>query len=195
MLAELQSYGFRVAPYAIIRKKEDALAFARRHGFPVVVKLAGGEHKTDVGGVLLNIYDEEMLASALSYFKRKFKRKPLLIQKQITDGLELYMGIKADETFGRVVLFGLGGVYVEVFKDVTSRVCPIDKTEAERMVHELRSSKLLEGYRGRKFNVEAITEALVKLCRFAEKKKAKEIDLNPIMLTEEEAIVVDARMR
>ncbi|RME79618.1 MAG: acetyl-CoA synthetase [Methanobacteriota archaeon] len=194
LFAKLQSYGIEVAPYFIVRKEADVERAVSAIGYPLVVKLASGEHKTDIGGVVTNIYTEEMLYTTLAYFRRKFKNKPLLFQKQINEGIEVYVGIKRDENFGNVIVLGLGGIYVEVFKDISARICPIREEDVYEMVEELKSRKVLLGYRGEGVNIEALAKLMVRLCRFARVERIMELDLNPVKVSKRAAVVLDARV-
>ncbi len=192
----LEKYGISVPPYKIIRSLKEAKEAFEEINPPVVLKVWSEKikHKSDVGGVVVDIWDEKMLISSYKFLASKFKGAPLLIQKQINKGIELFMGIKKDEIFGRMLIFGLGGIYVEVFKDITGRICPINGEDFKEMVNELKSKKILLGYRGRKVNIKRLEEIAKKLCKIAEKENINEIDLNPIKVNEKEAYVLDVRI-
>jgi succinyl-CoA synthetase beta subunit len=193
VLKILEENGFYVAPYKIVKDFQEALSYAEYVNYPVVMKLPIQEHKTDKGAVVLDIYTEKMLEASWHYFKQKFKAEEIMIQKQIKEGIELYAGIKHDENFGKVMLFGLGGIYIEIFKDITSRLCPITKHEAFEMINEIKAHKIFN-YRGRNVNVEALVNFLVKLSKFALKEDVKEMDINPFKISEK-CIIIDARLR
>ncbi|MEM4296171.1 MAG: acetate--CoA ligase family protein [Candidatus Anstonellales archaeon] len=191
-LAFLERAGFHVSPYKIVKSFDDAVGYANKIGYPVVMKLSSEEHKTDIGGVILDIYTDKMLGAAWHYFENKFKGREVMVQKQIKEGIELYAGIKYDDSFGTILLFGLGGIYIEIFKEIETRLCPINKEEAEEMINELKVGKLLNK-RGKTFNKDALINFLVKLSKIAVEKNIKEMDINPFKL-EKECIIIDARL-
>ena len=184
--------------------KKEALNFAKRTGHPLVLKISSPDilHKTDVGGVKIGIENERDLKRAfdeilfsLKEKKPKAKIEGMLIQKQIF-GKEVVVGMKRDLAFGPVLMFGLGGIFVEILNDVAFRVAPISKREALKMIREIKSFKILKGFRGEKpVNVEKIAEIIVKVSKLSLKEeKIQEIDLNPIIANEKGAQVVDARV-
>ena len=145
-----------------VKNLNQAIAAAKEIGFPVVLKVISPDilHKTDVGGVILDIDDPEHLEK--SYFKMlpnlkkrvpNAKIKGFLIQKMIESGREVVVGGKKDKQFGQVVMFGTGGIFVEVFDDVSFRVVPIEKKDAEEMIAETKGYKILKGYRGKKYSI------------------------------------------
>jgi len=163
-----------------------------RLGYPLVMKLDTPEHKTDIGGVVVGI---NSLDEALRVYKRLLKTsKEIVVQKQ-AKGIELSLGVKKDPVFGQVVMFGLGGVFIELYKDVVFRVCPISKAEAKDMINELKSIKLLKGFRGaEKVNIELLAELVKSLSVMAVKSDIKELDINPIFASGNDLIIVDARL-
>lgn len=169
---------------------------------PVALKIISSDivHKTDSGCLKTNINDKKELLEAYSTIlgnakKMKAKVQGMLIQ-EMAKGNEVIVGIKRDPQFGPVIAFGLGGVFVEILKDVSLKVCPITKKDAEDMINEIKGKKILEGYRGGKAaNKKEIIEILVKISEMAVKnEKIKELDLNPIMIDEKKAVIVDARI-
>ena len=161
----LKKYGIAVAKYKIINNKEELIKAYDEIKAPVVLKVWSKKysHKSDIGGVVLDIWNKEMLMQSYSYLRKKFGKSKILMQKQIKKGLELYIGMKKDEIFGNMIVFGLGGVYVEVFRDVSYRICPISKEDFYDMVEELKAKKILFGYRGKKVNLEAVRRIVQKL--------------------------------
>lgn len=200
----LSKYKIPFCETYLVNSKREALMLAKKLGFPVVLKVFSPDilHKTDVGGVKIGIENERDLKRAfdeilfsLKEKKPKAKIEGMLIQKQIF-GKEVVVGMKRDLAFGPVLMFGLGGIFVEILNDVAFRVAPITKREALKMIREIKSFKILKGFRGEKpVNVEKIAEIIVKVSKLSLKEeKIQEIDLNPIIANEKGAQVVDARV-
>jgi Acyl-CoA synthetase (NDP forming) len=119
----------------------------------------------------------------------------MLVQKMARKGIELIIGGKKDPQFGHMVVLGLGGVYVEIFRDITARICPVRKEDVEEMIRELKAHPLITGTRGEKpINKEALVRLIIKTCKFIEKEDIKELDLNPVIFDSEGCDIVDARM-
>ncbi len=188
----LRKEGLAVVPYNVVVSEKEAVVAARKIGFPVVMKIVSEEHthKTDVGGVVTHINDEEDVGAAYHRLSKISKR--VMVQKQL-EGVEVVVGVKLDPTFGHVVMFGLGGIFVEVLKDVSFRVCPITLRDAGSMVKEIKGSKVLAGYRGKKINLEEFKKLLVEVSRVAPANDIREMDLNPVILGEK-PYIVDARL-
>ena len=200
----LLKYKIPLCTSYLVTSKKEAIDFAQKIGFPVVLKVFSPDilHKTDVGGVKIGIENERDLKRAfdeilfsLKEKKPKAKIEGMLIQKQIF-GKEVVVGMKRDLAFGPVLMFGLGGIFVEILNDVAFRVAPITKREALKMIREIKSFKILKGFRGEKpVNIEKIAEIIVKVSKLSLKEeKIQEIDLNPIIANEKGAQVVDARV-
>ena len=153
-------------------------------------------HKSDVGGVVLNIRTEKHLALEFDRMMQIPDATAVMVQKMLK-GTELFIGAKYEERFGHVVLCGLGGIFVEVLKDVSSGLAPLSYAEAYSMIHSLRGYKILKGTRGQKgINEQKYAEIIVRLStllRFA--TEIKEMDLNPLLADEKNVVVVDARIR
>jgi acyl-CoA synthetase (NDP forming) len=165
----------------------------KKFGFPCVLKLVSPKvvHKTEEGGVKI-VHDPSELRDAANSFLKKGK---VLVQEKC-EGVELFLGIKNDPSFGHVLLAGIGGIFVEVYKDISFRVCPISKKDAEQMLDELKGKKLLEGIRGMKpVNRKALVDAMVSLSHLPKKIKGlEELDVNPLFANEKEVVAVDARI-
>jgi acyl-CoA synthetase (NDP forming) len=169
-------------------------------GFPLVLKVMSEQiiHKTDVGGIVTGIKDVGQLRSELdameSRIKPKYKDFGYLLQKQVS-GTEIIIGMKRDSQFGPVILFGLGGVFTELFKDVAMRIAPLTKEDVSAMMQEVKSYSLLTGYRGsRPLFVDGLALILRSISELAVHEKCiNEIDFNPVIVNESEALVVDAR--
>lgn len=194
--ALLRSAGIPIVDEFVSNNKEEVLAFARRVGFPVVAKVVGPVHKSDVGGVVLNIKSEQHLALEFDRMMQISEARAIMVQPMLK-GTELFVGAKYEEKFGHVVLCGLGGIFVEVLKDVSSGLAPLSYEEAYSMIHSLRAYKIIQGTRGQKgVNEDKFAEIIVRLSsllRFA--TEIKEMDINPLLATEAEVIAVDARIR
>ena len=194
--ALLRSAGIPVVEEFVSVKKDEVLAFARRTGFPVVAKVVGSVHKSDVGGVVLNIKTEQHLALEFDRMMQIPGATAVMVQPMLK-GTELFIGAKYEERFGHVVLCGLGGIFVEVLKDVSSGLAPLSYEEAYSMIRSLRAYKIIKGTRGQKgVNEDKFAEIIVRLStllRFA--TEIKEMDINPLLATEKNVIAVDARIR
>jgi acetyltransferase len=191
----LHAAGIPTVPEFVSNKKDDAIAFAKKTGFPVVAKVVGPIHKSDVGGVVLNINSEEHLALEFDRMMKIKDATAILIQPMLK-GTELFIGAKYEERFGHVVLCGLGGIFVEVLRDVSSGLAPLSYSEAYSMIHSLRAYKIIKGTRGQKgINEAKYAEVIVRLStllRFA--TEIKELDINPLLATEHDVTVVDSRI-
>ena len=191
----LSSAGIPMVPEKVSTSKEELLTFATQTGFPVVAKVVGPVHKSDVGGVALNIRTAEHLALEFDRMMQIPDAKAVMIQKMLK-GTELFIGAKYETRFGHVVLCGLGGIFVEVLKDVSSGLAPLSYDEAYSMIHSLRGYKILKGTRGQKgINEQKYAEIIVRLStllRFA--TEIKEMDINPLLADGNDVVAVDARI-
>ena len=192
----LAAAGIPTVPEFVSSQKEEVLAFAEKTGFPVVAKVVGPVHKSDVGGVALNIRSREVLSAEFDRMMQIPDATAVMVQKMIR-GTELFIGAKYEERFGHVVLCGLGGIFVEVLKDVSSGLAPLSYEEAYSMIRSLRGYKILKGTRGQRgINERKYAEIIVRLStllRFA--TEIKEMDINPLLADEQDVIAVDARIR
>ncbi|MDR0988990.1 MAG: acetate--CoA ligase family protein [Prevotellaceae bacterium] len=192
----LQAAGIRMVSEFVSDNKKELLAFARRIGFPVVAKVVGPVHKSDIGGVTLNIKGEQHLALEFDRMMRLPEVTAVLVQPML-GGTELFVGAKYEAKFGHVVLCGLGGIFVEVLKDVSSGLAPLSYEEAYSMIHSLRAYRIIQGTRGQKgVNEARFAEVIVRLStllRFA--TEIKEMDINPLLATQTDVVAVDARIR
>lgn len=191
----LSCAGIPLVPEMVSREKEELTAFAERVGFPVVAKVVGPIHKSDVGGVTLNIRTPEHLAMEFDRMMQIKDATGVMVQKMLK-GTELFIGAKYETRFGHVTLCGLGGIFVEVLKDVSSGLAPLSYAEAYSMIHSLRGYKILKGTRGQKgINEQKFAEIIVRLStllRFA--TEIKEMDINPLLADEKDVVAVDARI-
>ena len=191
----LSCAGIPLVPEMVSTSKEELVAFAERIGFPVVAKVVGPIHKSDVGGVALNIRTPEHLALEFDRMMKIKDATGVMVQKMLK-GTELFIGAKYETRFGHVVLCGLGGIFVEALKDVSSGLAPLSYGEAYSMIHSLRGYKILKGTRGQKgINEQKYAEIIVRLStllRFA--TEIKEMDINPLLADENDIVAVDARI-
>lgn len=188
--------GIPTVPECVSADKDTLLAFAEKVGYPVVAKVVGPVHKSDVGGVSLNIRTKEHLDMEIERLMQIPDATVVMVQKMIK-GTELFIGAKYEPRFGHIVLCGLGGIFVEVLKDVSSGLAPLSVSEAESMIHSLRGYKIIKGTRGQKgINEHKYMEIIVRLStilRFA--TEIKEMDINPLLADADNVIAVDARIR
>jgi len=185
--------------------KEQAVDMSESMGYPVVLKISSVDitHKSDAGGVKVNLKDrgaveqawDDIMASCTAKYPDA-AIEGISVQGMAKSGTEIIMGMIRDGNFGPVVMFGLGGVLVEVLKDVSFRIVPIEPSDAEEMVREIQGKKLLDGYRGQDpADIPCLQEMLVKLSDFVNTTPGiQEIDMNPVFAYKEGALVVDARI-
>jgi acetyl coenzyme A synthetase (ADP forming)-like protein len=203
----LKAYGFPVLQYRFAKSEDEALHAAREIGYPVVLKIVSPDiaHKVDVGGVKLDIHsDAELRENYRQMLADVQKAKPdarifgVFVQEFIKGGKETILGLKRDPLFGPLLMFGLGGIYVEALRDVTFRIAPIRELGVHRMIRQIRGFKILEGFRGEPpSDIDAIAECLARLSQLATQlEEIVELDINPLVVFERGrgARVVDARI-
>ncbi|WP_456468978.1 acetate--CoA ligase family protein, partial [Archaeoglobus sp.] len=192
----LEKYGINTARCIFTQSEDEAVEAAKQLGFPVVMKVAGQKivHKSDAGGVILNISTEEEVRRAFSRLMAIRDAEGVNVQPMLEKGIEVIVGVAENEQFGSVIMFGLGGIFVELLKDVSFRLLPVTVKDAEEMVREVKGYRLLEGYRGVKGDVKAVVDLIVKVGEMVEKEGIVEMDLNPVFVYENGCAVADARM-
>ena len=187
--------GIPMVPEMVSDQQEELVNFAQRVGYPIVAKVVGPVHKSDVGGVTLNIRTAEHLVMEFERMMRIEGATAVMVQKMLK-GTELFIGAKYEQRFGHVVLCGLGGIFVEVLKDVSSGLAPLSYGEAYSMIHSLRGYKIIKGTRGQDgINEQKYAEIIVRLStllRFA--TEIKEMDINPLLADANDVVAVDARI-
>jgi acetyltransferase len=206
-LGVLSAYGLPVLETIIAKSRNEAIKASEKVGYPVVMKVVSDQvvHKTEVRGVLLNIKNSEEAGNAynsiiknVKELKPKAEIKGILIRKMIPQGEEVILGIKRDPSFNAVIMFGLGGIYVELFKDVTFRAAPVDKLSALSMIKEIIAYPILAGFRGNKVrDIESIVRCIQRISQLAiDFPQIKELDINPLITLEESkgSFVADARI-
>lgn len=198
-------YGIPVPKSRLAESEATAIKFADEIGYPVVLKIVSPDivHKSDVGGVLVNIQNAKEVGAAYRQIIANIKKHKadarivgVLVQEMAPSSTEVIVGSTKDQQFGPVLMFGLGGVFVEILKDVTFRVAPITEEEARDMVTEVKAYPLLKGYRGSPpADIDAIVNILLATSRMVqEHSEIKELDLNPVMVYRKGAKTVDARI-
>lgn len=192
----LDAAGISRAGEAVVRSAEEAESKAEELGFPVVMKVVGPVHKSDVGGVVLNVENKEQAREEFDRMIQIKDTKAILIQPMLS-GTELFVGAKREDNFGHLILCGLGGIFIEVLKDVQSNLAPVSLSEAQTMIKNLKSYKIIEGVRGQEpVNQVLFAELIVRLsalCIVA--PEIFEMDLNPLLGNSKQVIAVDARIR
>lgn len=203
--AILEEAGIPTAKARLATSAQEAAKAAKEVGFPVVLKIVSPDitHKSDVGGVKLDLKTAEEVAAAYDEIIAAAKKAQpdaridgVAVQKMAPPGIEVIIGMSQDPQFGPVLMFGLGGILVEVLKDVSFRLVPLEPRDARQMIREIKGYPLLEGYRGQDpADVEALEKLLLRLSEFVEQHpEISELDLNPIFAYKDGALAVDARI-
>ena len=197
--------GFPVNKSVLITHSNQIPEVCKSLHFPLVMKIVSPQitHKTDVGGVILNLQSIEQVISnynsLISSLKLRFPSYDItgvVLEEQIPNGLEFIAGVVNDKVFGHCLMFGIGGIFVELVNDISFRLIPASKTDVASMIDEIKFGKVLDGIRGNKFDKDMLHEVLLKLSSFVYKNRKiiSEIDLNPIIVTNDYALIVDARI-
>jgi acetate---CoA ligase (ADP-forming) subunit beta len=201
----IKDAGISVVETRLAKSLKEAVAISHDIGFPIVLKIASPDitHKTDAGGVKVGLKNAaevkkayaEIMASVLKKYP-KANIEGVAVQAMAKPGIEIIVGMNKDDQFGPVIMFGLGGIFVEVLKDVSFRLIPIVRRDAEEMIKEIKGYALLNGYRGQEpANLPALIDVLLKVSKLVEKTpEIKEIDLNPVFAYRNAAVAVDARI-
>ena len=198
-------YGIPVVKFKLAKTAREAAEFAKQLGYPVVLKIVSPDiiHKSDAGGVMLNLKSKTAVQNAYGKilenaekFKATAKIAGILVEEMAQKSTEVIVGAVKDPQFGQTLMFGLGGVFVEILKDVAFRIAPITRADAEEMVKEIKAYPLLKGYRNTPpADIEAIISILLNTSRLVmDYPQIKELDLNPVMAYEKGAKTVDARI-
>ena len=201
----LEEAGIATARAQLARTAEEAVKIAQKVRFPVVLKVVSPDvtHKSDVGGVKLGLKSAEAVEAAFAEIIASVqKRQPeariegVAVQAMARPGIEVIMGMSKDPQFGPVLMFGLGGILVEVLKDVAFRIVPLEPRDARQMIREIKGFPVLEGFRGQEpADLGALEKMLLRLSEFVEAHpEVEELDLNPVFAYKDGAIAVDARI-
>jgi len=190
----LKNYGIKVPEGIVVDEYREDL----RIKYPVVLKVSDPNilHKTDVGGVILNIKNDDELKEKLKEMKRKFPESRFLVETMEEPGLEMIIGLINDKNFGMTIMLGMGGIFTELYRDVTFRLVPIDKFDALSMIDDLKASRVFNGFRNMKPNKDELVSLLLKVSDFAVKNMdvVEQLDLNPVFVRENDTVVVDAKL-
>ncbi len=192
----LDAAGIAQKQIRVVDQKQQAVDFAKEVGYPLVMKVVGPVHKSDVGGVTLNVRDIETVQKE---FDRLMAIKDTYAVEMypMLDGTEVYIGAIRDNKFGHQVFFGLGGIFIEVLKDVQSALAPVSATEAKDLIHKLRGFKILQGVRGQQpVNIDVYAEQIARVSALVQAApEIAEMDLNPLLGNPNNVVAVDARIR
>lgn len=203
--AVCQEYSIPVTKFKVAKTEEEVIRFAEEIGFPVVLKIVSSDvvHKSDVGGVALNLKTAYMVGRAYRRIRANVKKKlpnvkvaGILVQEMAPPSTEVIVGAIKDDQFGPTVMFGLGGILVEVLEDVAFRIAPVTMREAELMLTETKANIILKGYRNQPpLDSKVLAEMVVNTSKLVtEHQEIRELDLNPVMVYEKGAKAVDARI-
>jgi len=201
----LKQIGIPVVETKLAKTQKEAVSFSQKIGFPVALKIISPDviHKTDSGGVKLGLKNVSEVREAYHEILEAVRKQypdaiihGVSVQKMVRPGTEVIVGTSKDPQFGPVIMFGLGGIFVEVLKDVAFRVIPIDRRDAQEMVKEIKGYPLLQGYRGKEpANITVLVEMILKISNLIHKNpQIKELELNPIFAYKDSAVAVDARI-
>jgi len=201
----LKQAGIPVVETKLAKSQKEAAEISQKIGFPVALKIVSPDviHKTDSGGVKLSINSVAQVKKAYDEILKKVRKqypKALLhgisVQKMVQPGTEVIVGVSKDPQFGPVVMFGLGGIFVELLKDVSFRVIPVERKDAQEMIKEIKGFPLLQGYRGKEpADISSLVNIILKISKFIEENpQIKELELNPILAYPNRAVAVDARI-
>ena len=197
--------GINCTDTRLAETKDEAVKLSDQFGYPVVLKVSSVDitHKSDAGGVKVNLKTKTEVENAFDSILLSCRAavptariEGISVQSMAKPGIEVIIGVIKDPSFGPVIMFGLGGVFVEILKDVAFRIVPIEKSDAEEMINEIKGKKLLEGYRGQEpADIASLQQMLLKLSELVNATPAiKEIDMNPVFAYKDGAVVVDARI-
>lgn len=199
----LSEYNINVPGFALVNDVNSAVSSANSLGYPLVAKIVSPQilHKTDVGGVKINLQNEQQVKDAFNdmygRLSKEYEVKGILLEKMVPKGVEIIVGLQNDPQFGPVIMVGLGGIFTELFKDVSFRVLPISKNDAFEMIEDLKGKMLLKGYRGSdSIDLNMLTDALVNIGKFGFEMSPyyESIDFNPIIVYPDKYYVADAKI-
>jgi acyl-CoA synthetase (NDP forming) len=192
----LRAYGIPTTKYQVVHREADLNTLSVH--YPVALKVCSPKilHKTDVGGVKLNIQNKEELKKMFTEFRKKFPSEDLLVDQMEEKGVEVIVGLIQDPTFGLSIMCGIGGIFTELYKDVSFRVVPIDEYDAVHMVEELTGKKLLEGFRGIPADKQLVVDLVLKVSQLGQDliDYVDQMDLNPVFVYKDRICVVDAKL-
>jgi len=186
-------YGIEVPRFKVVDREEELYNIDLN--YPLVLKVSSPHilHKTDVGGMILNITNKEMLISSFHSMKERFPEEKFIVEEMERGGVELIAGVIDDRAFGKCIMVGMGGIFTEIYKDVSFRMIPITPKDANVMLEELKAGKIFSGYR-MNLKKDDIINILIRMARMAEEMNIKQMDLNPVIVSEKGAKAVDAKI-
>ena len=201
----LKQAGISVVETKLAKTQKEAVSLSQKMGFPVALKITSPDviHKSDSGGVKLSINSVTEVKKAYDEILKKVRKQypdatihGVSVQKMALPGTEVIVGSSKDPQFGPVIMFGLGGIFVELLKDVSFRVIPVEQRDAQEMIKEIKGYPLLQGYRGKEpAKISALVEIILKISKLIEENpKIKELELNPVFAYRDKAVAVDARI-
>ena len=201
----LKQAGISVVEAKLAKTQKEAVSLSQKMGFPVALKITSPDviHKTDSGGVMLSINSVTEVKKAYDEILKKVRKQypdaiihGVSVQKMARPGTEVIVGTSKDPQFGPVIMFGLGGIFVELLKDVSFRVIPVEPRDAQEMIKEIKGYPLLQGYRGKEpANISALVEIILKISKLIEENpQIKELELNPVFAYRDKALGIDARI-
>jgi acetyl-CoA synthetase (ADP-forming) len=201
----IEAFGITTTSHAVTSSVTDAIQTAKSLGYPVVLKIVSPDisHKTDAGGVKVGIRDDSGVKIAYEEIMKSVKMKMpdarihgILVEEMAPPSTEVIVGGLRDPQFGPAVMFGLGGIFVEIYKDVSFRIAPVEEHEAFDMIHEVKGAKILKGFRGvGQLDIAALAQTILQVSRvMMSVEEIKEIDLNPVLLYPKGVRAVDARV-
>ncbi len=189
----LLKYGIPTTKFELIENEEDIKNLDLK--YPLVLKVSSPKilHKTDVGGVVLNIGNKEELLKEYKKLRKKFSEEKFIVEEMEKQGVEIIAGIVNDAAFGKCVMVGMGGIFTEIYKDAAFRMLPITEKDAEDMLDDLKAREIFYGYR-LNLDRKTLIDILLKIAKIAEEMPIKQLDLNPIFLYEKGAKIIDAKI-
>jgi acyl-CoA synthetase (NDP forming) len=201
----LKQVGLSVVDTKLAKTQKEVVSLSQKMGFPVVLKIASPDviHKSDSGGVKLSLNNAAEVKKAYDEILKKVKKQypraavhGVSVQKMVRPGTEVIIGTTKDPQFGPVIMFGLGGIFVELLKDVSFRIIPVNRKDAQEMIQEIKGYPLLQGCRGKEpASIAALVEIILKISNFVEENsRIKELELNPVFAYRNKAVAVDARI-
>lgn len=201
----VQEYSIPYPEHGLAKNAEEAVNIAKEIGYPVVLKVVSPQilHKSNVGGVMVDLKNPEQVRMGFQQINDRILSavphvsiKGMMVCRQAPEGLEAIVGAHDDPVFGPTVMFGLGGVFAELLHDVSFRIAPLERLDAEEMIHEINGYPLLTGYRGTtRIDIEILLDLIVNVSRLVwEKPKIRELDLNPVRLYEDSLLALDVRL-
>jgi acyl-CoA synthetase (NDP forming) len=201
----LKQAGIPIVETKLAKTQKEAVSSSQKMGFPVALKIISPDviHKSDSGGVKLSLNNVTEVKKAYDEILKKVKKQSpnaiihgVSVQKMVRPGTEVIIGTSKDPQFGPVIMFGLGGVFVELLKDVSFRVIPVERRDAQEMIEEIKGYPLLQGYRGKEpASISALVEIILKISKLIEETpEIKELELNPLFAYRNKAVAVDARI-